>query len=288
MQSKLPLTSRIRRLITCGVSVPIAAAALLTASAAPATAQGTHCGQAGGHHWAGQHTSHTYSFDHCANPNDWYRGWAAVNGQLQTPTTASPSGSYLSDHTAGYLASNFNTAPYTYQAQTGWFIGSIWLGASSSPCLVGICVQRAGSYGGYFEAQDTTGYIVIDLGTRSMGSLYTSRVAYNSVDNCWSIYQTYSGLEEWQVCGVGTSGGMAAQAETDSTSGAAVGMGLNRMGASDPSSNQALRLKGAGIYEPWDTNLTGTLDTHAYDERLSTPGYWYSPFNPHYYFQTYS
>jgi len=260
----------------------VTAAVLVGSQPTMVSAIGSNCGSLAGYHYAGQITSHTDGFTHCAVSNGYF-GWAGVNGQITTPSQNISLPDFTIDHTLGWIGAQFNSDLTWFQ--TGWFTGTI--AADTANCTFLSCVRRNGSYGRYVENISPSGISILDYGTVALGSSTTSRVVYNGSSGCWEVWLTYSGGYVQLDCNEPTSGEMVATSEMLSNSGGFVTLPTAKFGTSNPNTNQALRLLGANGFEPWDTVLLAWY-TERFDERFSTPKYVVSHFNAWYYFKAYS
>jgi hypothetical protein len=214
---------------------------------------------------------------------DPYFGWAGTNGTIIAPAHFPAMATTFYDHSLGFIESSFNSPG-------GWVqIG--WYGGSVGDCSMS-CARRASGLGNYLEVVTPTPptYSISVLDFRGLAYNYASvyNVVYNAA-GCWNVYYdngTYLG----NACGMPSSGFSAAASEVvncheqDSGCGSssAVEMPLTYYGNSNPNVNAALRIKGSGGYEPWDSSLSVNY-TVRYDERTTSPTYYLSAFNAWYY-----
>ena len=153
------------------------------------------------------------------------------------------------------------------------------------PCpAFGKCIQRDRTYGWYAENLSLLGYSVYDYGQAFTNAVTTARVVYNASSGCWEAYLTYTGQLKSQVLhGEPPTGSMWALLEVLIQSGVSAHVPNYNFGATNPNSNQAMRLFGANGFEPWDDTLLAQT-TDEFDERTSVPSYILSDYSRHYFF----
>jgi hypothetical protein len=218
------------------------------------------------YHYAGMFTAQTSVIEHlqtsqCGPSGSGYFGWAGVDGQISTPSTNPPI-DVNQDHQAGWIGVVFSNGGWV---QLGWYRGVIGCGSNR--------VQYTGTgYHLYVEsalsppvAPACTGYSVHDYSPLSLGGAVTYLISYSA--GCWHIFYNYD-HEVPQVCGPASSGSVEVDNELYNLSGTAQ-MPRSDFGATDPNTNQALRLLGAGGWVPWTSTISHGTDV--YDWRgLST------------------
>lgn len=243
-------------------------------------------GAAGGYHMSQQWTalSGYGSFYH--PPDRWqnhaYGGWVGVDGQITTPGHFPNLNGNNSNHSLGWLETSFAMqGPATDSwFQIGWLAGCIGSGGSS------VCATSTSGLKLYDERYNaSTGlYNVYDDGGLAYGYSSIYIVEHHS-DTCWYAYKNYNVFVR-QDCTFPSSGVGVVSSEVYSFDGTIVEMPTTIYGYSDPNTNNALRLNGANGYVPWTTALSSG-ETSDYDERYSSPDYWFSAFNLYYKFESY-
>ena len=146
--------------------------------------------------------------------------------------------------------------------QTGWYSGA-----------GGECQVSGGNYRLYVEwKRPGEGAHCVDVSPLALGGSVIYRVQFAG-NGCWDAFYNYSTLAV-EVCGMPNSMVAEMNNELLNNSGGTTVMPRSVFGASDPNTNNALRLLGASGYQPWDSALTvgGTL---YYDERQGTAPYYY-------------
>lgn len=281
-------------LLALVVVVVTMAANAITGSAQPVTG----C-QDGWYDYAQQYTATSSAFYHpsgtcpIVGSASTYYGWVGVNGQIQAPSHFPGLGNPQDtlNHSLGWLEMGFTNPPGWIQV--GWIAG----------CLVSACSPSpVGSLGLYDESYDLGTTPTTDVeyadGTLPFNSTVIVNVefypSYYPNINCWIISINYnlairflcSGGRTWNW----TSGAPAVGSETcvcDHVSTNEVEMPVTIYGASNPNTNNALRIKGAAGYVPWTQTLS-TGGTAAYDERnCPNPSYCPSP-SPAYYISAFN
>jgi hypothetical protein len=206
-----------------------------------------------------------------------YYGWAGIDGRLTTPSANVPLDP-SQDHQLGWLGIGFSNGGWV---QIGWFRGVVGCGSSSI------------SYGGtgyhlYIEGASAAApnqtscppnYFVHNYSPLSLGGTVTYLISHSG--SCWNVYYNYSFLAH-QFCGSAWPSSGAAEMENEllNNSGTA-SMPTAYFGNSNPNTNEALRIRGAGGWEPWTPKRATELhDTSS----ASGNDYTYmAPLNDYYY-----
>ncbi len=222
--------------------------------------------------WAVQWTGTSggyYQLPTCPWNAPQYYGWVGINAQITTPSAYPYLGGNSGNHSNGWLDVDFSSGDWI---QIGWFAG----------CLPAFCDQ--GQISLYDEAQYTSG------GVHTLVELYFGTLNYNTSDiyeityagsGRWNDYDHYNNLLDAFTSRPG-SGEMKTAAEVccDNTSPGNVQMPAQYFGYSSPNTNNALRIKGANGWVPWNATLS-TGGTVQWDER-NCPNPSYCPGFPPY------
>lgn len=217
-----------------------------------------------------------------------YYGWIGVNSQITTPDHFPQMNDANRDHANGKVGLYFNecVGQLCSFIEHGWFAGTFGEIGGGGSCGQN-CVRRTTSYGTYVERLDMGSgqYDVHESQTPNLGEAIIYRIERSGIVlNCWNVYIRYNQFVD-QYCQLPTGAAPLVGSESYDwpPPGAAVEMPLSNYGWWNPNTNNALRIKGAQGYEPWDAVLF-TRDTARYDERCTVPPYQISHSNAWFYF----
>lgn len=226
--------------------------------------------------------------------NEAYYGWVGIDGQILMPTHYPnlfvQGGGGSCHHSNGALAIHYDDTPGPLGQS---FLTEGWYAGCQGVQSYGYYTCNSSSSGlsafeeVYIAAGDT--YFQIDKGTVGYSAAIIYRIEYSSSNHRWVLYTNYNVYVDEFCSTLPISGAPEAASEVHTHySGNIVEMPVTVYGYSSPSTNNALRIKGAAGYVPWTLTLS-SQSTSEFDERTTSLPYWYSDLSPnnYYWFKSY-
>jgi hypothetical protein len=210
-----------------------------------------------------------------------YRGWVGINGQVQSPSHFPNINNDTSNHSLGWIEMMFSNP--SGWIQVGWLAGCLINGTTYT------CSDPSGPLKIYDESENLAFnpplVVVATDGTFNYSTGDIFRVEYYPQYPCWDIFDSYNNLIR-SFCGTfpWQSGAPAVAGEVcncDAPPYVEIEMPTTVFGYSNPNTNNALRVKGANGYVPWNGNLS-SYTTSWYDERTCPNSSCPSPSVPYY------
>ena len=176
--------------------------------------------------------------------------------------------------------------------QLGWMEGTIGYFGVDSSCDMSHyqCARTLAEYELYVEKYEPGAgnyYLVALVSPLGYSGSVTYRVEYNPTTSCWNAYYNYSTPSTAPICVVEPTSGDPFVVNETRTDFSYIGMPESEFGSANANTNEAIRIKSAAGYAPWQPPLF-TRHTATMNDRSGDPGYFYYSFYVRYYhFLTY-